>query len=129
MRKEQVTGVAASDVRLPDDECYRMEPARRWRGLLRRTEDGEQFCPEPAKECSYESSRDRTWFAWKTADVAKALGRLPGSGLYFVDLVGKHTAVKGRYGWGDYDNEIVVDRLLSLKQLEGPKVPENPPLR
>jgi hypothetical protein len=121
MRKEKVVGSVATYGSLPDDECYRLEPPRRWRGLLRRTEDGEQFCPEAAEECSYESSSDRTWFYWKTADVLRASGRLPSSGLYYVDVIGRRTAVRGRYGFGHYANEIVVDRLISLKQVEGLK--------
>ena len=129
MRKEKVVGNAAMYAALPDDECYRMEPSRRWRGLLRRTEDGEQFCPEPAKECSYDSSRDRTWLYWKTVDVRRALGRLPGSGLYYVDVIGRRTAVKGHYGFGHYANEIVVRQLITLKQLEGPRAPDEPTLK
>jgi hypothetical protein len=129
MRKEKVTGHVAMFGALPDDQCYKMEPQRRWRGLLRRTEDGDQFCPAAAKECWYHSSDERTWLYWKTADVMSALGRLPGPGLYYVDLIGRRTAIKGSYGYGAYDREIVVDRLSSLKQLKGPLVPEDQTLK
>jgi len=53
--------------------------------------------------------------------------------LYAVDFIGRHSAERGNYSHmqvAHFDQEIVVDRVLSLKELEPPVRPSvDEPLR
>lgn len=42
-------------------------------------------------------------------------------GLYAVEFEGRLTAYRGTYGhFGMYDHEVIVDRLISIRQVEPP---------
>ena len=38
---------------VPTDQCVKMSPSVRMQGLWRNEFEGSQFCPAPAKECSF----------------------------------------------------------------------------
>ena len=51
---------------------------------------------------------------------AKWKGLQPG-GLYAVDFVGRHYASHGHYGQlGAFDEAVVVDRMISIREIEAP---------
>lgn len=101
----------------PTDECLRMQPARRWRGVwvLGPYAEGEQFCPNSPVPCRWEK-RPRFELEWnprmfKGAPQVRAdWGR-----TYLIEFVGRRTAYQD-YNWqGDYT--IMVDRLVSVKDV------------
>jgi hypothetical protein len=107
--KEEATKDVVAYGRIPLDQCFKMDPPRRWQGVWRNEFEGSRFCPAPAKKCSYYSPGDRIWL-----DAQKR----PDETLYAVDFVGRRTAVKGRYGHiGGSDYELIVDRMISIRQV------------
>jgi len=91
------------------------------------------FCPAPATSCSFVPSDKRTepliWF-----DFA---GPLPNKfkieqqgGLYVVDFIGRRTVDRGHYGhMGVFDGEVIVDRMISMKEIEAPPKPAKADVR
>jgi hypothetical protein len=105
---------------LPTDECYRMTKPIRWQGLWRNDFEGSRFCPFPAKQCAFGTPGERIWLSMRAGSVTMKNERF--GGLYEVDFVGRRTAVKGLHGhMGGSDHELIVDRLISMKQVEAPE--------
>jgi hypothetical protein len=100
----------------PTDLCVKMLPQQHWRGLWRNDFEGSRFCPEPAKRCSFDAPGERIW-------LSKTPGR-PQGGLYQLDFIGRKTMYRGPYGhMGVFDEEITIDRVLSMKELQAPPPP------
>ena len=100
----------------PTELCVKMLPQQRWTGLWRNDFEGSRFCPEPAKQCTFDSAGERIW-------LSQTPGR-PTGGLYEIDFLGRKTMYKGPYGhMGGSDEEIVIDRVLSMNELEAPPRP------
>lgn len=100
----------------PTDQCYRMEPQRRWIGLWRDEFEGSRFCPAPETQCSNETSGDIIWL-----DVERVTRKQPDGALYAVELLGRRTAVRGHHGHlGGSDHELIVDRFISIKKVGPP---------
>lgn len=116
--KETPSGAYKLVVRAPTDKCVRMEQPTRWKGLWRAAFEGSQFCPEPATSCGKKVEGDRIW-----------LTRGPRKGgyeseLYRIEFVGRKTKYKGSYGhFGMYDQEIIVDRVISKELVWAPPPP------
>lgn len=118
MRKEKVVGVAAMYATLPDDQCYRMDSPQHWQGIWRLSEH-ESFCPGNG---AARAGGCASGLEIKSTDVARvtgtALGTRLGSGLYWVEFVGRRTKVKGAYpGLPAYDRIYVVDHLIGIKRV------------
>lgn len=112
---------------IPFDQCYKMDPPRRWRGLWRNDFEGSQFCPWPATNCGYVASDKRIGpLYWLSASVPfpEAIKKRRLGGLYAIEFVGRKTTYRGRYGHvGMSDEEIFVDRLISIREVEAPPKP------
>ena len=111
---------------VPTDQCVKMSPSVRMQGLWRNEFEGSQFCPAPAKECSFAledgGNERRIWLDF-AAPFPSSEERLPG-GLYAVDFVGRRTVYRGEYGHlGVFDGEVIVDRMISIKEIEAPPPP------
>lgn len=104
------------------DKCFKMLPAIRWRGLWRNDFEGSDFCPAPADECRWTTPRNAIWLSLRKSSLYYSMeGR---GGLYAVDFVGRRTAERGHYGhMGTSDYEVIVDRLISIRQVEPPPQP------
>lgn len=101
---------------MADDECFRFRKPERFRGLWRNEFEGSRFCPAPAQQCDYDTPGDDIWL-----DTERALRKGPDGALYEVEFIGRQTAVKGHYGhMGGSDHDLIVDRLVSMKQIEPP---------
>ncbi len=100
------------------DKCVQMTQPQRWSGLWRNEFEGSQFCPRAAMRCSYESTPSRIWLHWDEREQ-------PDGALYAVEFIGRRTRYPGMYGHlGGSEHEIIVDRMISIRQLEpGPKRP------
>ena len=90
---------------LPTEQCVKLLPARRYRGLWLDQFEGSRFCPEPARECTATSPGDKIWLTVKE----------PGGGagtVYAVEILARRTMYKGAYGHlGVSDHELIVDRV------------------
>ena len=104
------------------DQCFRMAPAERWRGLWARDFELSRFCPTPARECSYDTPGQQIWLSFSSR-VPDA-DRLE-SGLYAMDFLRRKTADRGHFGHASqYNHEIVVDRIIAVKELPPQPVKE-----
>jgi hypothetical protein len=100
-----------------------MTKPQRMTGLWRNEFEGQAFCANPARDCPtgkwQPNEEGVAWidFAWP---IPGSEHTLPG-GLYAIDFVGRETAYAGHYGeYGFYNQEVVVDRLISIKMIEAP---------
>lgn len=121
------TGVIGS---LPIDQCYKMEPARRYRGIWIDAFEDQQFIPEGTKAPEWPRSNPKTSEWRKEADRAIAgtiwldvepakLGHKwkQGGRRTFIEFVGRKTKFRGNYGhMGMFGQEIIVDHVISLTE-------------
>jgi len=115
-REKTEQGISVIE-RMPTDKCFRMLPAQRWRGLWRNNFEGSQFCAAPAVVCDYHSPGERVWL-----NADRVRGRR--GALYSLQFVGRKTMYTGPYGhMGMSDQEIIVDRVISIKMVQAPPPP------
>ena len=102
-------------------KCDRMTPERHWTGLWRNDFEGSVFCAAPAKQCV--ETPDATWLDFSISLPPQWKGLSPG-GLYAVDFIGRATVYPGHYGHvGGFRQEVVMDRLISMREIEPPPPP------
>ena len=108
---------------LPVEQCFEMAPARRWRGLWRNDFEGSRFCPEPMKECGYDTPGDDIWLSYSEGlQPPPSWPELGSGGMYEVEFVGRLTARRGHYAhFGSSDHELVVDQVISIRPLLAPE--------
>ena len=99
-------------------------PQTRMHGMWRNDFEGSQFCPAPARTCSYVWTGERTqpqiWLSFNGPMPPRFRDAKLG-GLYEIEFLGRKTMFKGEYGHvGMSDHEIVVDRLISIREIEPP---------
>lgn len=114
---------------LPTEQCYKMEPARRYRGVWIDAFEGQQFIPEGTKapewprgspkspEWRKEADRAIAARIWLDVDRTK-LGHKWQQGVRtaFIEFIGRKTKYPGNYGhMGMSGQEIIVDRVISLQ--------------
>ena len=115
---KRTSGDGAYHASIPTDQCFKMDPPKRWRGLWFTEFEGSRFCPAPANECALETPGDKIWLEFRPGiEIAafKANGH-PGRALYAVDLIGRRTVEKGWYG-GRGDYILIADKVSAVKQL------------
>lgn len=104
---------------VPDDQCYRFQSPRRYKGLWRDQAEGSRFCPAPAKECLLDSPGTKI-----RMQADKPIPQLKERGpalLYQVDFIGRLTAHRGVYNhlqFGNFEQEVFVERIISIEPLE-----------
>jgi hypothetical protein len=104
----------------PQEECYKFDPPRRWKGLALGAFETSLFCPEPAQACPETKTKEKIWLQVgpNVRVPASARDDKLAAGMFAVDFVGRKTSYPGGYGHlGDYDQEIIMDRLLSMKRV------------
>jgi hypothetical protein len=103
------------DDKLDFDECYKMEPSREWRGLWVTQFEDYHFCPNAEQTCaSAKQPRYRLWWNRKVFTHRPPVGAKTNRS-YELEFIGRSTKYSVD-GW-DSHNEIVVDRLISMKDL------------
>lgn len=110
---------------LPTDQCYKMEPRRRWKGLWRDDFEGSQFCPVPAKTCTFvpldQRRQPQIWFDFANPLPVEYRREHIGA-VYAVDFIGRLTSYRGAYGhMGMSDQEMIVDRMIAMEEVEPPR--------
>ena len=114
---------------LPTDQCYKMEEARRHRGVWVDEFEGQRFIPEgtnlpewpktdpksPGWKEQFERARIATiWIDTSRANVDRKSRR--NGARRFIEFVGRKTMFPGAYGhFGMSGQEIIVDRVISLR--------------
>jgi hypothetical protein len=103
------------------DKCFKMLPQQRWRGLWRNDFEASKFCPAPARECTTRVPGPSIWLDFRSGlNRPAGLGlKGPSGGLYAIDFIGRRTAYPGIYA-GGADQEMIIDRLISIKEVEPP---------
>lgn len=113
---------------LPIDQCVKFDAPLRMHGLWRNDFEGSQLCPAPATDCSFNTPGERIWLDYALplpGTEPKRFTVQPG-GLYAVQFVGRQTKYKGSYGhMGVFDHQVIVDRMISIRELEPPPPPES----
>ena len=103
------------------EECYKFDPPRRWRGIYFGAFEQSRFCPAPAIECSYDTPGETIWLKPGPSMTIPRYNGEATSVLFEIDFVGRKTSYRGNYGHlGGSDQEIIIDRLISMKRLEEP---------
>jgi len=110
---------------LPDDQCFKFSGPMRMQGLWRNDFEGSLFCSAPATQCTEPRSTSkipRPHFVWlQMRHHLKELEDIAPGGLYAVDFIGRRSEYRGMYGHlGMADEEVIVDRLISIRELEAP---------
>lgn len=116
------SGPAVAVTVTPDGECFRFMPPRRFHGLWRDDPKGSRFCPGIAAECTQDSPG--TKIRLEADYPVVELPRRGANALYEIDFIGRQTAHPGIYNhlqFGDYPQEIVVERMLAMKELQPPQ--------
>ena len=117
---------------LPTDQCYKMDPPRRFRGIWIDAFEGQAFIPEgttppiwprtdpksPGWRQQFERAQAATiWLDVDRVHLGHDFNR--GGRKLRIDFVGRKTTYPGGYGHlGMSGNEIIVDRVISLKEIE-----------
>ena len=113
---------------LPLDQCYKMQPARRFRGIWLDEFEGSTFF-EGFSDISRVRSEIRRrmnkpaaygeWLGWNENRKNPVLSSSGGNArLVAIDFVGRKTAYPGRYGhMGMSNSEIIVDRVISAQPI------------
>jgi len=114
---KQRGGHSDSYASIPTDQCFKMDPPKRWQGLYFSEFEGSRFCPAPATECSLETPGEKISLSFARGSTLPQSNLIqPGISVDAIDFIGRRTAVKGRYE-GQFDYELIVDRVISIKQL------------
>ena len=114
---------------IPIDQCFKMEEPRRYRGIWIDEFEGQAFIPEGTEPPQWPSP-DSTSPGWRErlerAQAASIWLDVERAGLEHkegrkirIDFVGRKTLYPGYYGhMGMSGGEIIVDRVISLKEME-----------
>lgn len=116
---------------LATDQCYKMEKPRRFRGIWIDEFEGQAFIPEGTKAPEWPRiySRSPGWrkqldraqaaTIWLDVERVKLGHDFSGGRKMLIDFIGRKTAYQGSYGhMGMSGNEIIVDRVISLKKVK-----------
>ena len=102
-------GTYGTDV--PTDQCVKMLPTKRWRGIWRNEFEGQLFCADPC-----DPKADLVWITDRTGNRQRQK-----EGIYRIEFEGRRTMYRGSYGhFGLADHEIIVDRMISVRRLKVP---------
>lgn len=114
-------------VGVPVDQCFKMLPAERFRGIWLDQFEGSTFFEgaSDAETVKAELRRrmatptaDGEWLGWDDANRAVSLPRSSNARLIAIDFIGRRTAYRGRYGhMGMSNSEVVVDRMISARPI------------
>lgn len=112
---------------VPLDQCVRMQPARRMRGIwLDEFEDSRFFedVRGPAKVRAIIAAEHDVWPRGEWIDLAWPQynelhdDQQSNSRMFLIDLVGRRTAFSGHYGhMGGSRTEVLVDRIISAREI------------
>jgi len=106
------------------DQCFRLTKPRHWRGVLHYDLEESRFCVDAVERCPPPADRESVnWLSFSSKIVLpETLLRRPSDPLrrdFAIEFIGRRTLYPGHYGhMGTYPNEIMVDRLISVREIK-----------
>ena len=101
---------------LPTDQCYKMLPTQRMRGIWLNEFEGSTFYPGATTS----HPRSNGHLIWLDTSRTKLVNNWakPGRAV-LLEFYGRRTRYRGSYGhMGLFDLEIIVDRVISARELK-----------
>jgi hypothetical protein len=97
---------------LPTDQCFKMTERRRWSGVWVNEFEDSSF---HSGRTNVPLSDSAGWWLEPTKPMPRVDGK-----AWLIEFVGRRTKYAGGYGhMGMFDHEIIVDRVISMKELSG----------
>lgn len=121
--RKQSDGIAVI-VSVPTEQCYKMRPPKRYKGIWLDQFEGSRFFenasdPDVVKAEVLRGLDDwgeDEWLGWSYKEKLKMLPETSNARLVSVEFVGRRTKYRGRYGhMGGSSSYIVVDRMIAAK--------------
>ncbi|MDO9490499.1 MAG: hypothetical protein Q7J32_19180 [Sphingomonadaceae bacterium] len=108
--------------RLPTDQCYKMLPPQRMRGVWIDEFEGSRFYPDRTAAPRGDEDRPMIWLDVGRVELPHGYTRgRPDGRAVLVDFIGRRTRYRAPSGhMGLFDYEIIVDRVISAKELSNP---------
>lgn len=105
--------------RLPDDQCYRMTPPERMRGIWIDEFEGSRFLPGLTAAPATDPPGPHIWLEMDAHPVPALPEERRGQGrVVLLDFIGRRTLYPGNYGHlGMSEHEVVVQRLISAREI------------
>jgi hypothetical protein len=102
------------------DQCYKFDKARRWKGHWINQFEGSIFCPA-GSPCPDERSGAANAIWLEFSSTRPVQNELKPGGVYEVEFIGRRSIGEGHFGhMGMSPNDIIVDRMISMNQIEPP---------
>ena len=99
------------------EDCVERSAPAHWRGLWRDDFESPLFCHAPARECTNgPQPGKKIWLRLEPRPVA--LRKIVPGGLYAIEFIGRRSVHGTPAIANGFAQDIVVDRLISLKQVE-----------
>lgn len=103
------------------EDCFRFTPPHRMRGLWRNQFEGSEYCEGSSGKCPDPKETAETGIWLEMRSPLPGANDTPPGGLYAIDFVGRRSVGAGMFGhFGMAKNEVIVDRLLSIREVEAP---------
>jgi len=109
------------------DQCFRLTEPRRWKGVLHYDLEESRFCADAVEQCPPPANREGlTWLSFSSkVKLPEMLLTRPSDPLrrdFEIEFIGRRTLYPGHYGhMGTWPNEIMVDRLISVREVADTK--------
>jgi len=106
-----------------DEECFQFTVPMRMRGLWRNDFEGSEYCDGPVSRCPdakvEADPKSSTWLEMRFP--IGGVEETPPGGVYAIDFIGRRSLGEGGFGgYGMAKHEVIVDRLLSIREVEPP---------
>ncbi len=98
------------------DQCFPMQPARRWKGIWVNEFEGSRFCPTSRDTCEYSDVGENVWLSFPTGRRPEDVDAHGDGTAYVVEFIGRRTRDPANFGhMGTSNHEIIVDELTSIE--------------
>ena len=105
---------------IPKDDCEKRLPPARYRGLWRNDFETPLFCPAPARECKNAVPPTVNGIWLELRPTPAAVRDVAPGGLYAIEFIGRKSAGESLRMAEGYAQDIVVDRVISIREVEAP---------
>jgi hypothetical protein len=103
--------------RQPMDRCYRFGAQQHWQGEWKLEMESSTFCPAPSRNCP-KDYQGKLWLEFRKG-VEPREEKYPPGGTFAIEFVGRKNLLPGTFGYaGMFENEVIVDRVISMKKVE-----------
>jgi hypothetical protein len=104
------------------EECYKLDPPQRWRGIWYAAFEVSRFCPESERQCSLAGPGEWIDLEEGHGVVLPRYDGEPSPIAFDIDFIGRKTSYPGHFGHPPGQSDvIIVDRLISAKSIQPTK--------